>query len=223
MEKELEINNLDIFLKNNQLSALIRTLESDRKRIAQDLHDDISSKLNVISLNCHLLKIPNLPQKDIEEITKNIIEYTSKALNSSKKMSHSLLPPVLEKFGLHAGIEELCSDFSENESVTIKYENKLKFDFKENESHIHVFRILQELLINSTQHGKANSISLFFDEINGKRTCRYTDDGIGFDLNQVKNHKGLGIKNIVSRVAILEGSLSIESQLGNGISVIFNF
>jgi signal transduction histidine kinase len=223
MEKKLEINNLDIFLKNNQLSALIRTLESDRKRIAQDLHDDISSKLNVISLNCHLLKIPNLPQKDIEEITKNIIEYTSKALNSSKKMSHSLLPPVLEKFGLHAGIEELCSDFGGDESVKIQYENKLKFDFKENESHIHVFRILQELLVNSIQHGKANSISVLFEEIEGKRTCKYTDNGIGFDLNQMQNHKGLGMKNIVSRVAILEGSLSIESQLDNGISVIFNF
>ena len=110
MEKKLEFNNLDIFQKNKQLSAVIRTLESDRKRIAQDLHDDICSKLNVISLNCHLLKIPNLPQKDIEEITKNIIEYTSKALNSSKKMTHSLLPPVLDKFGLHAGIEELCAE-----------------------------------------------------------------------------------------------------------------
>ena len=83
---KLELDNLDIFLKNSQLSAIIQTLESDRKRIAQEMHDDICSKLNVISLNCHLLKIPNLPQKDIEEITKNIIEYTSKVLNSSKKI-----------------------------------------------------------------------------------------------------------------------------------------
>jgi len=163
MEKELELNNLDFFLKNNQLSAVIRTLESDRKRIAQDLHDDISSKLNVISLNCHLLKIPNLPQKDVEEITRNILEYTSKALNSSKKMSHSLLPPVLEKFGLHAGIEELCSELNNDGSIEIQYENKLQFDFKENESHIHVFRIVQELLINSIKHGRPTSISILFD------------------------------------------------------------
>jgi signal transduction histidine kinase len=223
MEKKLEFDNLDIFQKNKQLSAVIRTLESDRKRIAQDLHDDICSKLNVISLNCHLLKIPNLPPKDIEEITKNIIEYTSKALNSSKKMTHSLLPPVLDKFGLHAGMEELCAQLIDDGDVAIQYENNLKFDFKENENHIHVFRILQELFANSIEHGKATSISVFFDMIDGKRTCKYSDNGIGFDLNQLQNHKGLGMKNVVSRVAILEGSISIESQMNNGISVIFNF
>ncbi|PVX46904.1 histidine kinase/DNA gyrase B/HSP90-like ATPase [Flavobacterium sp. 103] len=223
MEKKLEFDNLDIFLKNKQLSAVIRTLESDRKRIAQELHDDICSKLNVISLNCHLLKIPNLPAKEIEEITKNIIEYTSKALNSSKKMTHSLLPPVLDKFGLHAGIEELCAQLIDDIAIDIQYENNLKFDFKENDNHIHVFRILQELFTNSIEHGRATSISVFFEEIDGKRTCKYSDNGIGFDLNQLENHKGLGMKNVVSRVAILEGSLSIESQMNNGISVIFNF
>jgi signal transduction histidine kinase len=223
MEKKLELNNLDVFLKNNQLGSLIRTLESDRKRIAHELHDDISSKLNVISLNCHLLKIPNLSPKESEEITQNIIEYTSRALNSSKKMAHSLLPPVLDKFGLHAGIEELCSELSNDESVAIQYENKLKFDFAENQSHIHVFRILQELLANSMQHGRASSISVLFDEINGKRACVYSDNGIGFDLKQIKGHNGLGMKNIASRIAILEGSITIESELNNGVSIIFNF
>ncbi|MDR6846483.1 ATP-binding protein [Flavobacterium granuli] len=223
MGNKLEFDDLDVFLKNKQLSAVIRTLESDRKRIAQDLHDDISSKLNVISLNCYLLKIPNLPQKDIEEITKNIIEYTSKALNSSKKMTHSLLPPVLDKFGLHAGIEELCAQLFDDGAVEIRYENNLEFDFKDNDKHIHVFRILQELFANSIKHGKATMISVLFDTIDGKRTCKYSDNGIGFDVNQLENHKGLGMKNVVSRVAVLEGSLSIESQMNNGITVIFNF
>lgn len=223
MEKKLEFDDLDILLKNSQLSALIRTMESDRKRIAQDLHDDICSKLNVISLNCHLLKIPNLPPKDIEEITKNIIEYSSRVLSSSQKMTHSLLPPVLAKFGLHAGIEELCAELMADGTVDIQYQNNLSLDFKENENHIHVFRILQELFANSMQHGKATSISVLLDTIDGKRTCRYMDNGIGFETNQLENHKGLGMRNVMSRVAVLEGGLSIESQMGNGISVIFNF
>lgn len=223
MEKKLEFNDLDILLKNNQLSAVIRTLELDRKRIARDLHDDISSKLNVISLNCHLLKMPDLSLKDIEEITQNIIEYTSKALDSSKKMTYSLLPPVLDKFGLHAGIEELCSELVRNGEVAVQYENNLNFDFKENNRHIHIFRILQELFSNSIQHGRATSITVFFDEIDGKKTCRYSDNGIGFDLNQLENHQGLGMRNVASRVSILGGNFSIESQKNNGVSVIFNF
>jgi signal transduction histidine kinase len=223
MEKKLELNNLEVFLKNNQLVSVIRTLESDRKRIAHELHDDISSKLNVISLNCHLLKIPDLSPKESEEIIKTIIEYTSKVLHSSKKMAYSLLPPVLDKFGLHAGIEELCTELSNNESVVIQYESKLKFDFKENESHIHVFRILQELLANSIQHRKATTIFILFDEIDGKRTCIYKDNGTSLDLTKIERQKGLGMKNIASRVAILKGDIKIESQLNNGISVVFNF
>ncbi len=223
MEKKIILEDFDFSLKKDQLIAAISTLELERKRVSQALHDDISSKLNVISLNCQLLKISDLPQKDIEEITKNIIEYTSKALNSSKKITHSLLPPVLEKFGLHAGIEELCDELNNKESLVIHYENNLKFDFKENESHIHVFRILQELLNNSIEHGKATLISILFNEIDGKRTCVYSDNGVGFDCKEIENHIGFGMKNIVNRIVILDGSLKIESQLNNGMSVIFNF
>ncbi|HEU4789985.1 MAG TPA: ATP-binding protein, partial [Flavobacterium sp.] len=128
-----------------------------------------------------------------------------------------------DKFGLHAGIEELCAELIEDGAIAIHYENNLDFDFKENNRHIHIFRILQELFANSIEHGKATSISVFFDEIDGKRTCKYSDNGIGFDLNQLADHKGLGMRNVVSRVAVLGGNLSIESQMNNGISVIFNF
>ncbi|PJJ07024.1 histidine kinase/DNA gyrase B/HSP90-like ATPase [Flavobacterium sp. 1] len=223
MGKRMVLQGFNISQCQNQLSAAVRTLEMDRKRITQDLHDDLGSKLNVISLNCHLLKIPNLSQKDIEEITKNIIEYTSKALISSKKLTHSLLPPVLEKFGLHAGIEELCSELIDAKTVDIQYVNNVKFDFKDNEKNIHVFRILQELLANSIQHGKATSISISFNEIDGVKTCNYSDNGIGFDLNQLQGHEGLGMKNVSGRVAILGGDLTIESQMNEGISVFFNF
>lgn len=223
MTKRIELQGLDISQCKNQLSATVRLLEMDRKRIAQDLHDDLGSKLNVISLNCHLLRIPNLPQKDIEEITKNIIEYTSKALISSKRLTHSLLPPVLEKFGLNAGIEELCAEWIDITAVDIQYVNKVKFDFEDNEKHIHVFRIIQELLANSIQHGKATSILVSFTETDGEKTCNYSDNGIGFDLNQLNDHHGLGMKNIAGRVAVLGGDLMIESQINEGISVFFNF
>lgn len=219
----MEFQGLDVSQSKKQLSAAVRTLEIDRKRIAQNLHDDISSKLNVISLNCHLLKIPNLPQKDIEEITKNIIEYTSKALNSSKILTHSLLPPVLEKFGLHAGIEELCQELIDSSAIDIQYVNNIQFDYKDNDKHIHIFRILQELLTNSIQHGKATAIDIIFDESNGEKTCKYSDNGIGFDLNLLENHDGLGMKNVAGRVTVLGGNLSIEAQMNEGVSVFFNF
>ena len=223
IQKELEKKDLEIQYQKELLSAVIITQEEERKRIAQDLHDDISSKLNIVSLNSHLLNTPNLSQEEVTEITGNIINLTSKALDNSRKIAHGLLPPVLDKFGLHAGVEELCLEFSSSKLIRVNYENKVSFDILENDRHLHVFRILQELMNNSLRHGKATIISILFENNKEGNVCYYEDNGIGFDLDSNKNQKGLGMKNIESRVAFLKGMITMDSSINNGISVVFNF
>lgn len=223
IQKELEKKDLEIQYQKELLSAVIITQEEERKRIAQDLHDDISSKLNIVSLNSHLLTTPNLSGNEINEITANIINLTAKALDNSRKIAHGLLPPVLEKFGLHAGVEELCLEFSSSKAVTVNYENRTEFAIADNDRHLHVFRILQELMNNSLRHGKATFISILFEEKNGLKSCHYTDNGIGFDMKNDTNKKGLGMKNIESRVAFLDGCITIDSDVNKGVSVVFNF
>lgn len=223
IQKELEKKDLEIKYQKELLSAVIITQEEERKRIAQDLHDDISSKLNIVSLNSHLLTTPNLSANEVIEITANIINLTHKALDNSRKIAHGLLPPVLDKFGLHAGVEELCMEFSSSKAVDIDYQNKTTFAISDNDKHLHVFRILQELMNNSLRHGKATVISILFEEQNGVKNCHYTDNGIGFEMKNNENQKGLGMKNIESRIAFLNGKLTLESALNKGISVVFNF
>jgi signal transduction histidine kinase len=223
IKQELEKRDLEIRYQKELLKSVILTQEAERKRIAQDLHDDISSKLNIVSLNSHLLKTPNLSDTEITEITNNIIDLTTKALDNSRRIAHDLLPPVLEKFGLDAGIKELILEVSTSKSVHINYENHLKFDIYENDRHLHIFRILQELINNSLRHGKATQISIIFENKNNENICSYKDNGIGFDSNNHQNLKGLGMKNIESRVNFLNGELHIISSLNNGINVDFNF
>ena len=223
IQKELEKKDLEIQYQKELLSAVIITQEEERKRIAQDLHDDISSKLNIVSLNSHLLTTPNLTANEVIEITANIINLTHKALDNSRKIAHGLLPPVLDKFGLHAGVEELCMEFSSSKAVNIEYQNKTTFAISDNDRHLHVFRILQELMNNSLRHGKATVISILFEEKNGMKNCHYTDNGTGFEMKNNENQKGLGMKNIESRIAFLNGKLTLESALNKGISVVFNF
>jgi signal transduction histidine kinase len=223
IEKELEKNNLELKHQKNLLRAEIITQEEERKRIAQDLHDDISSKLNIVSLNSHLLSTPDLTPSEIATITENIIALTGKALDSSRKIAHGLLPPVLDKFGLHAGIEEMCQEFNSSKAVKIKYINTVEFDILDCNRHLHVFRILQELITNSIRHGKACSINIFFEKKEEQVYCNYSDNGIGLDLTRRENQKGLGMKNIESRVAFLNGILQIDSVFNKGITVVFNF
>jgi signal transduction histidine kinase len=221
--KELEKKDLEIHHQKELLRAGIITQEAERKRIAQDLHDDISSKLNIVSLNSHLLSTPNLSKNEIAEITGNIINLAGKVLDNSRKIAHGLLPPVLDKFGLHAGVEELCQEFNSSKSVNVSYRNQVQFDDLEKDKHLHVFRILQELMNNSLRHGKAANIFILFEENKGLKRCVYTDDGSGFNVNDKQNQNGLGMKNIESRVAFLNATIKIESIINKGIKVVINF
>ncbi len=223
IQKELEKIDLILRYQKEQLHAIIVTQEEERKRIAQDLHDDISSKLNIVSLNSHLLTAPNLTEAETVEITENIINLTTKALENSRKIAHNLLPPVFEKFGLNAGIEELCEEFESSKSVKTHYKNEIDFDDKDIDRHLHVFRILQELMNNSLRHGKATEIWISFSNKDGINTCDYEDNGIGFDSSKIENQKGLGMKNIDSRISFLEGTIEINSKINNGIAVNFTF
>lgn len=223
IQKELEKKDLVLKYQKEQLHAVIITQEEERKRIAQDLHDDISSKLNIVSLNSHLLTAPNLTEAETAEITENIINLTTKALENSRKIAHNLLPPVFEKFGLNAAIEELCEEFESSKALKVYYINEIDFDDKDKDRHLHVFRILQELMNNSLRHGEATEIWISFKTIDQMYSCNYEDNGKGFDSESIDNQKGLGMKNIDSRISFLDGTIEINSQINNGISVMFTF
>jgi len=223
IQKELEKKDMEIYHQKELLRAGIITQEEERKRIAQDLHDDISSKLNIVSLNTHLLTTPDLSANEIAEITGNIIDLTTKALDNSRKIAHGLLPPVLDKFGLHAGIEELCQEFTTGKQIAVSYENRTEFDDSDKDRHLHVFRVLQELMNNSLRHGKAKNISIVFEEDNGLKKCYYTDDGCGFDSMDKQKQQGLGMKNIESRMAFINGRITFDSVINKGVEVVFIF
>lgn len=219
----VEKKNQELHYQKEILQSVIQTQEEERMRIAQDLHDDISSKLNVVSLNTYLLKTPNLSEAEFTEITNNIVNLTKKALENSRRIAHDLLPPVFEKFGLHAAIEELVLEFSLAKNVQIEYVNKLDFSALESKEQLHIFRILQELLNNSIRHGKATSISITFVSKNKQNTCFYTDNGVGFSTNLGNQKRGIGMQNIESRINFLGGNINVQSEIDKGVQIEFNF
>ncbi len=164
-------------------------------RIAQDLHDDISSKLSVVSLNIHLLDTENLTREEYTELKNKIINLVNTTAESARQISHDLLPPVLEKFGLHAAIDALCSEINMSKTVQVSYSNSLYFAKAEDEKNLHIFRILQELINNSVKHGESTRIQIEFKGKEGKNTCIYKDNGKGFDPEKIllKKDWGCGI------------------------------
>ncbi len=219
IKKELEKKNLEIHHQKEIIQSIIVTQEKERKRIAQDLHDDISSKLNVINLNANLLKDGELKPNEYLIINDTILDATDKTLESARKIAHNLLPPILEKFGLKDAIEELADSFNNSRKISIKYNIEYPKDYLTSEQELHLFRIVQELINNSIRHGKAKNGDIKISLNNKKLHLSYSDNGIGFDIEDKTHQKGLGMKNIESRVSILKGKHKIESKKHNGFKL----
>ncbi|MDR6967386.1 signal transduction histidine kinase [Flavobacterium arsenatis] len=226
LKKELEKKDLELTHQLKLLEATLETQEKERQRIARDLHDDISSKLNIISLNAHLLASKNLPEKDFDEISSNIILITGQVLENSRRIAHDLLPPILDNFGLHAALEELCHSNCQGEIMNVTYNNpkeQIAFEKIDTKGHLHVFRIIQELINNSIKHGKASKIRIEVKNENNICHIHYSDNGIGFNIKQAEAKNGIGMKNIKSRTAFLNGKFEIKSIENKGIMAKLSF
>ena len=220
IEKELEKNTLEINHQKEIIQSIIITQEEERKRIAQDLHDDISSKLNVINLNANLLKDGQLTPKEYTIVNNGILEATEKTLESARRIAHNLLPPILAEFGFKDAVEELADSFNNSKKINIEYniEYPKKHLIPQNE--LHLFRITQELINNSIRHGKANNSTINIVFKTNELIFKYTDNGVGFNSKDTDTKKGLGMKNIESRVSLLNGKYSIGSEIGKGFKIV---
>ncbi|RLJ65624.1 histidine kinase/DNA gyrase B/HSP90-like ATPase [Lacinutrix venerupis] len=215
LQKELE--KVDLKLENQQkiLQTSIAIQETERKRISQDLHDAISSKLNIVSLSTNML-LDDSSITDKQRASLNqILEITSTTLESSRKIAHDLMPPILDKFGLKVALEELFENVSTHTTIDIEH-NIDELTRLSETNHLHVFRIVQELINNSIRHGKANELAIFIEDNQKGFIIHFQDNGIGFNVKSICKKNGIGLQNINSRVKILNGTLKIESTKNKG-------
>lgn len=221
IEQEIEAKEKEIRHQNRIIQATITAQEKERKRIARDLHDAISSKLNLISLSTHYLLGSSKFTEEQTESIHNILDIISTTLDKSRTIAHTLLPPVLSKFGLTIALEELFDEFSLNSNLKIdQYIEDIHLDNKMFD--LHIFRIIQELINNSLRHGKSSEISIKLTENVTHFTLEYSDNGLGFDTGTLTKKAGIGLENIKSRALILGGKINIESEPNKGMTFILN-
>lgn len=202
------------------LHSTILTQEEERKRIARELHDEIGSKLNVILLNIHRLREPHHQPTEAAEITQEMSTLINTTIDTTRRISHDLLPPTLEDFGLVETIKELQTNFNQSGIITIAFdvvEKKVEIDDKLIE--LNLFRVLQELINNSIRHGKAAEIGIKLWLSAEQIKLEYTDNGTGFDTSIFAKSKGMGTKNIESRLHMIGASYEYHSSAGQGMKM----
>jgi signal transduction histidine kinase len=203
---ESEINHRQELLVNS-----IQIQERERKRISEDLHDELTSKLNVLKINLYELK-----QKHPELYNKTgpILD---DVINISRDISHDLYPPLLVKVGLIACLEELLAGIQNKVETDVFYTGNpesLSSDQK-----LQLMRIYQELIQNMLKHSKASKLSICLRVSDHSISSSIVDNGQGFDSSQ--KNVGLGLNSIKSRVQILGGSHKLKSQNGHGVRHTF--
>lgn len=221
LKEQMHVQQLNFQHQEELLHATILTQEAERQRIARDLHDEIGSKLNVIFLNICRLKPYGETNDEIDVITSEVESVIHTTIESVRFISHELLPPTLEEFGLIEAIRELQHSFNILGKIHINFTIMSDQSAIDNSLiELNLFRVIQELINNSIKHGKASGIEMKIWTETDHIKFFYQDNGSGFDIDKMEEKKGLGMKNIESRLRILKGTSQYTSSLGKGTSVV---
>lgn len=192
--------------------ALLQGEEVERKRIARDLHDGLGSMLS--GLKIHL----NLAQKEKNEGINNINNLLDSSIKELRNISQNLMPESLLELNLEEALRDLCIANS-NAITNIEFQYLVKKSNLPKSYEIMLYRIIQELLNNTLKYAKASEVLVSCSKNKDVFFVTFEDNGVGFDLSEIKNKSGMGLKNIKNRVEFLNGKLEIDSKMGQGTSV----
>ena len=197
------------------LQAAVLSQEGERRRIGQDLHDDVGN----ILLNLRILfnrKQKNLYHENVE-VSTTINTFIDNAIEQVRNISHRLSPATLEYFGFRDAMEEMLHKAHLTSGIRFRLKNmesealkNITYDIS-----LHIYRVFEELLTNTLKHANATEIEIEFFQNENSIQFTYHDNGKGFDLKSTKG--GIGLHNINSRVSIAGGTSQIITSTGNGV------
>ncbi len=196
--------------------SIYLTQEEERSKIAMDLHDDLGSNLIGIKLN-----LENLIHSNDIQALKNCISsslsYLSDAIQTTRLTSQTLMPQTIKIYGLANAINDLVKRYKN--SITINLICDIEDRFSQI-IEINIYRIISELISNTIKHASANKIDLYIQKEGSILYISFVDDGVGFDFtSMVKTSSGLGVNNIVNRVAFLNGTIQYIKDSGSTFTI----
>lgn len=219
----LFLYNIYIYHKKNQklylenIKSEMNGRENERKRIAQDFHDDLGATLSAIKM--YLQGITVTSEKEnllLEKATKNVTE----SISTISYIMNDLYPVSLDKYGFESSLKELFDQINSAEQIRIIFicqiDNLERYLLKEDK--IHIFRIIKEIISNTIKHANSKVLSIRFTKNNRNIILETIDQGIGFNSGIASlNKAGNGLKNITHRVELMGGSIYIESEINKGV------
>ncbi len=208
-----------IIRQNETTEAVVAAQESERSEIGRELHDNVNQLLGATRLYIDIARRDN---ENSDSLLAEATSFTLKAIEEIRKLSKSLITPLIRDIGLTDSISDMIEDIVLVHPIQIKFDpGNFNTDAYNIKFELNIFRIVQEQINNILKHAQAKLININFRQTDDELFISITDDGIGFDTTQKK--KGVGISNIISRAELYKGDVLIKSAPGEGCRLEVNF
>ena len=208
-------------------SQLLNAQESERKRIASELHDGLGHAMLTIKLQLRLLEKQLAPEQlSLGEEMESMVEYLDKVINDMHRLYNALTPGDLEALGLTTALSSMVDEFAGlHETIGWSVHLDNIDDLYPQQAQTVIYRIIQEILTNIGKHANASRVSVIIKRENQGASFTVEDDGQGFNMEKVlattATKRGLGLLAMEERVRILGGSLTIWSRENQGTRITF--
>lgn len=196
--------------------AIIEAEENERKRIAAELHDGVGQLMSAAKMNLsvfeHELTFSDENQKKAFE---NVINLVDESCREIRSVSHQMMPNGLLKSGLASAVKEFIDKIDSRVMKVTLYTEGLGERIEANTETV-LYRVIQECVNNVLKHSGANHLDISLIKEEDGIVATIEDNGHGFDLTHKDNFEGIGLKNIISRITYLKGTLDFDSKPGKG-------
>ncbi|UYZ62109.1 sensor histidine kinase [Hymenobacter weizhouensis] len=206
---QVELRTLHTARQQELFKAVFEAQESERQRLAADLHDSVGQVLSVIKLNLHRLQKMEAQAADPSAPAQALLTETSglaeDCLIEIRHIIRNILPPLLTNFGLVEALQHLAGKVEKATGIQVVFHASAHVGRYSQEIEVTLYRVAQELFNNAIKHAQATTIRFSVEQEPAWLLLTFADDGVGFRPDHVT--PGLGLKNLESRVALLRGEL----------------
>ena len=198
---------------------LIEVQEQERSRIARELHDDICQRLILLSMEIEQVNRRSEESSEKESLIE-VQRHCSVLAGDVQLLSHQLHSSKLEYLGLSTALRSFIREFSQQHHLTVAFTAENVPKILPADISLCFFRIGQEALQNARKYSGASEVSVQLEGTEHELCMEVSDEGVGFDKDVAKKRGGLGLVSMGERVNLVNGTLSINTELNKGTSIV---
>ena len=206
------------------LRRLVSAQEDEQRRISRELHDQMGQSLAALLLGLKSLKDSVKEESTIEGIQR-LQDITNRIADEMHTLIRELRPTALDDLGLQTALANYLEEWSQRSSIAIDFHSNGLLDQRlGSQLESTIYRIVQEAVNNVIKHANAQNVSIILEKRGNRVLLIVEDDGVGFDaealLKMPTKNRRFGLLGMQERVALVGGSVSIESTPGVGTTVL---